>query len=172
MSLIIVDGPDGAGKSTLINQIKSRFIVLSAPKSHAKKARNEYLIDYDMMRHEAKDSHTFIRDRSFLIGEYIYPSILNRDPKFSQPELWNMLQIVDPIILYCRLDNKMDMFNNISRELKEHKPTEFTQSVLNQYEKIVDAYDDFMVNAKLAGIKVLKYDWKHHNVDDLKFLFR
>lgn len=172
MSLIIVDGPDGAGKSTLINQIKDKFVVLSAPKSHAKKTREEFLIDYDMMRQEAKDSHMFIRDRSFLVGEYIYPSILNRDPKFTQQELWNMLQVVDPVIIYCRLDSKVDMFNNISRELKEHKPTEFTQAVMNQYERIVDAYDDYMINAKLVGIKVLKYNWQQHTIEDLRFLFR
>lgn len=90
--LIIVEGADGAGKSTLIAQLLDRIATLDptakihtrhcvAPTEHPLTEYEAPLYDY----RPGRDEH-IIYDRHF-VGEWVYPKIFNR-PTFADVASW------------------------------------------------------------------------------------
>lgn len=119
--MIIVEGPDGAGKTTLINQLVEVTGLPVAPRVVSKDA--EAMVDLKKWTEDnvAKGWQSIIYDRHRLISEPIYGSVLRNkfEPGFDDPTwlyLMNhqLYQVVNPIIIYCLppfetvLDNTKD----------------------------------------------------------------
>lgn len=108
--MIIVEGPDGAGKSTLIKQILNEFPQLSvAPRVVSKET--EALVDLRVWvdNHFLEDTKNVIFDRHRLISEPIYGPILrrqNQEPGFTDRD-WMYDSLVKlyihtkPLVIYC-----------------------------------------------------------------------
>ncbi|MEG2887217.1 MAG: hypothetical protein RR853_08840 [Aurantimicrobium sp.] len=105
--MIIVEGPDGGGKSTLIKSIQelTGFKVAGRVVSKETKA----LFDLKVWVEDNLDlgPHDAIYDRYRLISEFIYGPILRiaQQPGFTDPDwvLHSMSKLYqnDPLIIYC-----------------------------------------------------------------------
>lgn len=106
--MIIVEGPDGAGKTTLIESIVEATGLPVAPRVVSKDA--EAMVD---LKKWVKDNiaggfQKMIFDRHRLVSELIYGPILRSKPEpgFDDPEwlhehLFGLYREVKPFIIYC-----------------------------------------------------------------------
>lgn len=106
--MIIVEGPDGAGKTTLIEQLKERYGLEVAPRVVTKGA--EAMTDLKVWVEEnlAQGFQYRIFDRHRLISEFIYGPLLRQQQQPGFTDLtWSWLQLeklygeIRPFIIYC-----------------------------------------------------------------------
>lgn len=106
--MIVVEGPDGAGKTTLINKLSEQFSLPVAPRVVTKGA--EAMVDLKTWTEDnvARGWQSTLFDRHRLISEPIYGSVLRKraEPGFGDPFwLFSMYRMFymhcRPIIIYC-----------------------------------------------------------------------
>lgn len=105
--MLIVEGPDGAGKTTLIAGLAEKFDLPIAPRVVSKDAQAMINLKQWVEHNVSTAPHPKIFDRHRLISEPIYGPILrhSQEPGFSDP-LWMMQQMrafyrSNPLIIYC-----------------------------------------------------------------------
>jgi len=165
MALVIVEGPDGSGKSTLIESLKASFkwagvFVSAGPKSFEDQAAR-YKVLCNLPEQEL-----FLSDRSFLYGEEVYPKIFNRDPKWSVERLRKMRLDCRHLVIYTRLEDDAYLTDRMV-DGKSHKSAEHMDQVRKSTGILLDAYDDMMVDALVSGVSVIKYDWENNPLREL-----
>jgi len=136
--VIVVEGPDGAGKTSLINAIQELYSIPIAPRVVSKDT--EAMVDLQQWVDDNLDQgfQYKIFDRHRLISETIYGPILreHQEPGFNRME-WLAPRMkrfyeLKPVIIYCLppfstvLDNLIDDFDN--------------KSVVGRIESIYSAY--------------------------------
>lgn len=153
--IIIVEGPDGAGKSTLITrlcrELPQYFWCLRAsrrpPDYHA-------ILDFQTWLDQASGSlvpPNLILDRHPLISEPIYGRIIRG---FSMvPDTWpeirtRLTATATPVIIYCR-PRELETIELRARNQGQMK------GVLENLPALVDAYDEAMHQ---IGLLVLQHD--------------
>jgi hypothetical protein len=105
--MIVVEGPDGAGKTTLINQIKTATGLQVAPRVVSKDA--EAMVDLKLWveLNVAQGWQPLIFDRHRLFSEPIYGPILRDklEPGFSDLQWFGEMLATfyrcNPVIIYC-----------------------------------------------------------------------
>lgn len=105
--IIIVEGPDGAGKTTLINQLMAEFNLDVQPRVVGKDTKD--LVDLKQWVEDdlEKGFRYTIFDRYRLISEFIYGPTLRVEQKPGFVDVvWSIIQIqklqqIGPIIIYC-----------------------------------------------------------------------
>lgn len=152
--MIIIEGADGAGKSTLVEAFRLHspryFWALRSsgpPKDETK------VLDALLWFAKRPSEFDLVFDRHPAISEFIYGPILrgkNFLAKFSQTTLLNA---VDAIV-YCR-PPMPKIIDNVRKSYQ-------LSGVNEKIEKIVYAYDDMMFELGLK-IPVILYDFTVHN---------
>lgn len=120
--MIIVEGPDGAGKTTLIAELVAETGLKVAPRVVSKDT--EALTDLVKWTEENTRAgfQATIFDRHRLISEPIYGPVLRRElnPEFSDPEWFyhqlHQLYRCNPFIIYCLPPLSIVMDNVLSSE--------------------------------------------------------
>jgi adenylate kinase family enzyme len=105
--VIIVEGPDGAGKTTLIQQIASHFELPVAPRVVSKEANAMVSLKPWVEKNVSEGFQVTLFDRHRLISEPIYGSILRKtfEPGFDDfawlYSMYTMFYNAKPLIIYC-----------------------------------------------------------------------
>lgn len=106
--MIIVEGPDGAGKTTLIGQLQERYGLEVAPRVVTKGAEAMTDLKVWVEQNLAGGFQYRIFDRHRLISEYIYGPLLRKKQQPGFTDLtWSWMQLdklyrdVQPFIIYC-----------------------------------------------------------------------
>lgn len=106
--MIIVEGPDGAGKTTLINQLVERYGLEVAPRVVSPDTKD--LVDLKVWVDKNLDDgfQWKLFDRHRLISEFCYGPTLRQEqrPGFLDMDwvhfsLWRLYTKVQPLIIYC-----------------------------------------------------------------------
>lgn len=177
--MIIVEGPDNSGKSTLIKQLRSELKLNEIPRvghGPANGPKDLWERTYQIIDAVTKSkSRWVILDRFTLIGEDIYGPILrhvnlwDRMPQ-EKIKFWRAVNLLDPFIIYCRppKDVITDMKNHI---IKPYDTPEHVRRVNQKQELIIHAYDNYFANWKPYNF--FRYNYKDpESYNQLKFLLK
>ena len=153
--LILLEGVDGSGKTTLFKQLQDKGI--NTEKSIGRKEPFQY---YKWLAISNKRG-PFVVDRSFLT-ELVYRTV--DDVPAMKMSLEEMLSVLKNCkIVLCDTESAYED----SMRRGEDNITNIQKS-----EKIKQTYRTLMsMLSKFTNVKIFTYDWKHQNVDDvIKFI--
>jgi hypothetical protein len=154
--LIVVEGPDGAGKSILTQMLSEHFKWPVVHGGGPLTSRNEFL-----ERNKAKgwnDPSPKILDRVSYISERVYAT----DPLVSSLELYMWIQRMKPVVIFCCLDTSEEMVEQISSSPKAHKSLQQLQLVKDTHPGIVAKYKIVM-----TPLIRIDYNWKRDDFRNL-----
>lgn len=164
MSLVIIEGPDGAGKTTLIESLRDNstryFAILraSGPPIDVDGSPS-YGYAYMMLARQFAKSFPFpvVCDRFHAISENVYGPLL-RGRKCEDLETIRV-QLRGAKVVYCR-----PPLRRILANVQVHKQM---AGVIEQTEALVSAYDALMEKISY-DIEVFTYDYKLDSIDVLR----
>lgn len=158
--MIVLEGPDNAGKTTLGKQLSER---LGVALHHSSNPKMTYAELRDKMREIINDPRRdAVYDRVPLISEGIYGTILRGVNRFNCHEgngLWQLFAASNPLIIYCR---PTDETINVGLEFKPGESEDHIAAVRANHLTIAHAYDELMQSlAHQTGgdFVVIPYNW-------------
>lgn len=150
---IIIEGPDGAGKTTLAKKLADRLGATLRESDGPPKSRIEFQIVVDECFKMHTTERLVVFDRHSLISNTVYRTALGKELFRSPIDCRIGLIDLNPIIVYCRYPDIDEMFNRMIKTGKEHKPPEYVQLVKENYIRIVNTYD-----IMFSGLDHVVYD--------------
>jgi GTPase SAR1 family protein len=164
--LIVIEGMDGTGKTTLAKKLQEKFPQFEyqkpVPSEGPEGQTADYMINWMADRFkEIRSGANYIMDRINLVSEEIYGPICRGGSRLGADSITNVRMIdlmskffsLHPIIIYCRPDN-----DTIIDNLKNDGVFQMS-GVLENSEKLIDAYDRFFGAWEKAGVPVIVYDY-------------
>lgn len=150
---IIIEGPDGAGKSTLAKAFESLGWTL-APKACT--SEGGALGHSDLMRwlHASMSCDGYVIDRHPVLSGYVYDYVLGRETPLRWPADYLNAMRRKSIIIYCRPPSPV-ILDAASRAPQ-------MEGVLRNLWRIIDEYDRLF-----RLIPAIHYDWTHDDLPSL-----
>lgn len=148
--MIIVEGPDNSGKTTLIDSLKAEFgLRLLRPAGGPPKSCLELSERCEYIIKEASLclSKRLIVDRISLIGESIYGPICRGKDLWTEipqikADLLYALNCLDPFYIYCR--PPIHIIQNLdTHQIKEYDTEEHLEKIKERSNLIIKAYDNY-----------------------------
>lgn len=151
--LIIVEGNEGTGKTTLINQLAEEipFVTIKYPK--------EVKNTFQMLNNFIKDNILYVLDRSF-ISDLVYRRLDHKRGQMTLYEIGQLCSSPSGIkIIFCH--NK-DAFKNAMKRGE-------TNITVDSIHKILD--DGFYIIEEMlknfTDIEIFDYDYEYQDVNDV-----
>ena len=175
MTVLVLEGPDGGGKSTLLQAIKDADMNLET--LHPGKPPTDYMSLLEMLNSQIQVPKQAIRvyDRLTCISEWVYrpfridPTIdvVNEQGVYSS--LLESQMVIGAhmnwVIIYCRPDTEVLLSQS---HLFNENDTDDTIRVVQEHAKeIIYTYDALMVRLERFGFKVVRFDYINHDMDEL-----
>lgn len=154
--ILILEGPDGGGKTTLRQRLKGHGY------SYIPYVPREWPYQYEMYRKlfmSIDKTKNVVMDRCF-ISEIVY-RIVKSDapPNINLREIGTLLDMTDVTIINCNTDT---MFNDCIARGDDN----ITDAA--EHSRITEIYEIlFNIIAKFTNAKVIKYNWQKDNFYDL-----
>lgn len=161
MSTIVVEGCDGAGKTTLIERAregqKERYFCTVRASRYPPdlKTAFQYL---QWVKHQR--DFDLVLDRIHVISDRVYGPILRQQDIFGGMPLDFGLQTVSAVI-YCRPPDPI-IHENVRKNMQ-------MSGVIDNLDALITGYDDIMKRLTQKGVKVIRYDYQQ---DDAKSFWR
>ena len=158
--MIIVEGPDNSGKSTLVEQLIKEFNLLQLTpykKGPPQNAEDNFMNSWCIIN-GAIGLHTkrVIADRLSLIGESIYGPICRGKDLWTgvyferKQRLINSLNTLDPFFIYCRPPASRVLDLELHQE-KDYDTEAHLKKIKANKALILNSYDNYF------------YRWNSHN---------
>ena len=163
---IIVEGPDGAGKSTLgakLAQDLGRAMVHTGGATNTREELQERCKDFVL----TSEVSPTVFDRCPFISDPVYKEALGIPFLIPRGLLWVQLRSINPVIVYCGGQSVDEMFTRISQSDKAHKSPEYLARVQASYPAIAAGYDREIEYLRVRGFTILTYNWSmgdYHNL--------
>lgn len=166
--LVIVEGPDGAGKSTLIQNLIALGGFVSAHTGGPPRDKQdlEDKLAKVTASLDAAGHNILVLDRHPAVSDPIYSKVTGSRSFATPGGLGEQVGALNPIFVYCR-GSADSMRKNISKSPKAHKPSEHLLKVLQSHGEIVKLYDAFF-----ALTPHIRYDWQKDSVLGLAEVLR
>lgn len=158
---IILEGPDGCGKSTFGKLITERTGLSPHHAGGVPKTLKGIIKRTDDIYDMAQGIPTHFFDRHTAISELIYGQVLRNDPKISISTSMQMLKALNPLIFYLRpsdhtlMGRKKFITNDESKP--DHKPKAHREELKVAYWSIVTEYDHLMARLSM-DFMVIQFD--------------
>jgi tRNA uridine 5-carbamoylmethylation protein Kti12 len=153
MALVVVEGCDGSGKTTLIDELRRRAVKYSVV-LRASFPRSAVQISsfIDLVKYAKAEIPLVICDRFHPISEQVYGPVIRRQVVAYHPD---EIRPVD-LIVHCRPPL------GVIQKAVHHNPQ--MAGVLDQVPALVERYDELMALLNWA-VPVLTYDYTEQPVD-------
>lgn len=150
--LILIEGPDGSGKSSLVeNLLKQDSNLQKGFVDRLGNISDEYI-------HYRNEKSTFLFDRSF-ITEMVYRL---EDGKFVKS--FDLFKLVSNLRGECKIvfcNNENAFYDAMTRG-------EDNITSKNRHERISLLYDDmYRILENYSDVPVMKYDWRNCTIDEV-----
>lgn len=157
--MIIVEGPDGAGKTTLIAKIREAYPDLDVAPRVVSKETKALTDMQDWVNQNLNEGFQYrLFDRHRLISEFVYGPVLRANmqhPGFDDPSwvYWSLRKFyhLDPVIIYC-----LPPFNAVQFNVNQGDDN---IAVQDSIKAIYAGYAHRMALDIIAGRTVLHYDY-------------
>ncbi len=159
--MIIIEGPDNAGKSTLAAILSKTF---NLPIHHAGGPPKNYDEIMERSNYILNNSSGFIFDRVPFISEPVYSILRNYNLFADEFEVYNRLKKLKPIIIYCRPPDNI-ILDLTTHGVKDWDDLDHLLGVSNNIKKLVDRYDEVMNSSYLPPCRL--YDYTSDGIDNL-----
>lgn len=165
--IIILEGPDGGGKTTLSETLRSRLqndrmthVVKHGPYKGVK-SEDLCKIFFRSMSQALTYDDNVIMDRSWL-SEPIYGAVYRKGENRVDMPRWRMLERValsrGAVVIHCQPDFEVCAKTFLSRLDEEYLDT------IGQLKNVYDAYESI---GQSTSIPVINYDYMHDDLSDL-----
>jgi len=160
--MIILEGPDGMGKSTLAKYIAGRlsWTVNEIGKSPGGPDQVREYAD----RCVALSSAQIVQDRVTQISEWIYGKTFDRpsltDAEFLEWQRKMLLQ--NPVVIYCRVND----LSKVTQTREEYDTEETIQRINDNLDVLRDRYDSVMWGGLYAK-HLITYDYTNMTQEEL-----
>ena len=150
--IIMVEGNEGTGKTTLINEISKSFpsIIVKYPK--------EVKNVFPFLQQLAQLSHNIILDRS-MITDLAYRMWDHKPGQMTLEEIGKVLEWKNLKIIYCENDRAFE--NSIERGEDFITTKELHAQIDSNFRKVFALIEAF------SNAKVLHYDYDYNDVDEV-----
>jgi len=160
---IIVEGPDGSGKSTLCSELSRR---LDMAVSHSGgPIKNEEELHKRIANQLSKNN--YIIDRCSVFSEPVYGLTLRGYSLLSRKdfEIYVKKMVIDGwIVIYCKAKGPIN-------KGKEWKNEEHMQGIINNRDQIYNGYSVVMNNAKRIGLYIHEWTWTNYKIKDFPIIY-
>ena len=153
---VLVLGMDNTGKTTLCNYLKEKqeFKLINSCGPHKTKEQMEKFI-YENLSKEGY----LVFERFCYFDEMVYGKILRNESKFSfSDSITDFILNSGVTIIYCRPSIET---------IKNWQNREQMNGVIDKADELIERWDKVIRKARKLGFKVIKYDYKKHNVLDI-----
>jgi len=157
MPLIVVEGVDGAGKTTLIQNFRQQAKQLCwlFARSGPPRGSVDLYMTIQILARGSQYEIPLIADRHPLISEPIYGPITRGksyiEEAYSRDRALDAIANTASRIIYCKPD--LEVAQKASRRERQ------MDGVHEHYWALYQAYDQSMESLRRLGVKVVDYDW-------------
>lgn len=152
---IVVEGPDGAGKSTLAAKLQEHF---KWPIVHGGGPLTSRLDFLDRARTKGwNDPYPKILDRVSYISERIYA----KEPLVSSLETNTWIHRIKPVIIFCCLETSPEMIRQMLLSPKPHKSIDHIEMVKAEHAEITRKYRFLMGSITHTTFNWVKSDFRN-----------
>lgn len=155
--MIIIEGPDNAGKSTLAEKLSK---ALEIPVVHSVRPEKHWS-EEDVLYHSTWQlrPQEAILDRVYAISEYVYGRVIRGKTALGSKHSEALFDLYNRpyLIIYCRPDDHTILANG-SRDQME--------GVIQHHQAIINEYDILMEEVKRFTVgEVFHFNWKSDHID-------
>lgn len=162
MKTLIIEGPDGCGKSTLAKRLGYEL------RRPVKTFGSGLTTRADIMKFLKEQQHTAqqryaIFDRCTAMSELVYSRVFQRPLGLSMASVFrsHLLTLCEScVFIRCDTDNPV-------HEKSPHDTDEFYDAVNTRLHAIQRAYDDVFVTSPYLAELTIQYDFQKHSVGDV-----
>jgi hypothetical protein len=168
MPLVVVEGPDGAGKSTLATRLLKRtgLPTLLVKRSGPPGDVETLLLQSRWIKEQGESPLNILCDRHPIISECIYRPVVRREG----PAPWTVedaapaLTRRDVLLIYCR-----PTYETLSRTVGVE---EQMAGVTDHYVELLAEYDRWFHRLEDLGANVFRYDFRNTALGEVTALVR
>lgn len=158
--MIIVEGFDNTGKSTLVNRLSKDLKLLTINNQQRPTDIHESFRYLDGVLYLASNFPVIV-DRWQPISEPIYGPICRGTAMFSSASLERQLRMTlsaNPLIIYCRPPDPIVLGFGDREQM---------DGVIDNAPQLLSAYDTVMGNLRARGFNMISYDWSSDSYEEL-----
>lgn len=171
MALIILEGPDGGGKSVMASKIHDEFElpIIHPGKPPLLESETSGLVFQQLIRAMHK-SKWFVYDRCTSLSEFVY-SRFNPEkclwPNYRSILFGHLLSLrnTDTVFIYCRTDTDRHIESCVRSDTDDEQSYELAKSRMVE---ICAAYDTAFDIMDTLGFDIMTFDW--HKESDAELI--
>lgn len=159
--MIILEGPDGTGKTTLAERLAKEFNRRVQHSGGPPKDQSDIFARQERAMQFALHNAPVVMDRVPAISERIYgPIIRGKDPFQGSDYLPKLMQAMPLPLIYCRPPLEVIRENMAAtHSKKEHETEEHFAGVMKRWETVIEAYDELIDEMQAGWVEVIRYDY-------------